>query len=78
MTAGVCPYRKDGKCSVYPWRFAGCRIFACSGDVDLQGELSEDIIIHCKALCTQFGLAYRYVDLKSGLDEIQSDREVFL
>ena len=78
MTAGVCPYRKDGKCSVYPWRFAGCRIFNCSGDADLQSELSEDIIRRCKALCTQFGLAYRYVDLKSGLEEIQSDREVFL
>jgi hypothetical protein len=71
MTTGVCPYRKDGKCSVYPWRFAGCRIFNCTGNADLQSQLSEGTITACKLLCEQLELNYRYMDLKSGLETIQ-------
>ena len=71
MTTGVCPYRKDGKCSVYPWRFAGCRIFNCSGDADLQSQLSEGTITSCKLLCEQLELKYQYMDLKNGLENIR-------
>jgi Fe-S-cluster containining protein len=71
MTAGVCPYRRDGKCSVYPWRFAGCRIFNCTGNADLQSQLSEGTIASCKLLCEQLELKYRYMDLKNGLENIQ-------
>ncbi|HML73662.1 MAG TPA: hypothetical protein PKB02_04120 [Anaerohalosphaeraceae bacterium] len=65
MTTGVCPYRKDSQCSVYPWRFAGCRIFNCTGDADLQGQLSEEAVAFCKNLCIQHGLEYQYLDLKT-------------
>jgi Fe-S-cluster containining protein len=71
MTDGICPYRKDGKCSVYPWRFAGCRIFNCTGDADLQSRLSEETLALFKALCILYRLEYRYMDLKSGLTNIQ-------
>lgn len=71
MTDGVCPYRKDRKCSVYPWRFAGCRIFNCTGNVELQSRFSEETITLCKTLCLLHGLEYRYMDLKGGLENIQ-------
>ncbi len=77
MTGGVCPYRKKGRCSAYPWRFAGCRIFNCTGNADLQSMLSEGTIASCKSLCIQSGLEYRYMDLKSALQKIQ-DVEIFL
>ena len=70
MTSSVCPYRKDGKCFVYPWRFAGCRIFNCSGDADLQGQLSEKTIRQMKQICLREGLSYRYLDLRTALNEI--------
>jgi Fe-S-cluster containining protein len=69
MTTGVCPYRKDGKCSVYPWRFAGCRIFNCTGNADLQGELSEKMIRQMKQICLQESLSYRYLDLRTALNQ---------
>jgi Fe-S-cluster containining protein len=72
MTGGVCPYRKDGKCSVYPWRFAGCRIFNCTGDADMQSELSEKIIHQMKQICLQESLSYGYLDLKTALNQTVS------
>jgi Fe-S-cluster containining protein len=69
MADGVCPYRKDGKCSVYPWRFAGCRIFNCTGDADLQSCLSEEAIALCKTLCILYGMGYGYMDLKTALSQ---------
>lgn len=68
MTTGVCPYRNGSKCSVYPWRFAGCRIFNCTGDADLQSRLSEEIIDQMKNLCLRHALSYRYLDLKTALN----------
>lgn len=67
MAGGVCPYRIEGKCSVYPFRFAGCRIFQCKGDESRQGELSEAVIVQFKGLCERYGIAYRYADLKTAL-----------
>jgi Fe-S-cluster containining protein len=69
MMPGVCPYRKDGKCSVYPWRFASCRIFNCTGDTDLQSRLSEKMIRQMKQICLQESLSYRYLDLKTALNQ---------
>ncbi len=72
MTTGVCPYRKDSKCSVYPWRFAGCRIFNCTGDAELQSQLSEQLIDQMKILCQQQNISYRYLDLKTALNEVST------
>src|SRR6056297_263015 len=41
MSNGICPYNVNGKCTVYPYRFSGCRIFSCKGGEDTQQELSE-------------------------------------
>ena len=68
-TAGsVCPYRVEGKCSVYPWRFAGCRIFQCCGDKQAQGRLSEWAVEQMKAICRRFDAEYYYRDLLSALN----------
>jgi Fe-S-cluster containining protein len=67
MTTGQCPYQVKEKCSVYPYRFAGCRIFCCKGNADFQSELTEEVIKKFKALCEKFQVTYRYVDLPMAL-----------
>ena len=71
MAGGVCPYRVDGKCSVYPYRFSGCRIFACGGDSQQESQLSEQTISKFKGLCTMHNIPYRYVYLKVGLEMLR-------
>jgi hypothetical protein len=82
MAGSRCPYRAvvpDGetspkggaehKCTVYPYRFAGCRIFSCKGDSDFQSDLTESVIKKFKSLCDEFDVPYRYVDLPSALND---------
>ena len=68
MPSGRCPYNIDGKCTIYEHRFAGCRIFACSGDADLQSRLSEATLKRLKSICENFDIPYRYIDLPSALN----------
>ena len=68
MPTGKCPYKIDRKCSVHKYRFAGCRIFCCRGDVDIQGEISEAVLARLKSVCTEFRIPYRYMDLATALD----------
>jgi Fe-S-cluster containining protein len=68
MQAGICPYNTEGKCTVYLYRFAGCRIFNCKADPDIQGELSESVLVKLKALCEKYRIPYRYRDLASALN----------
>lgn len=70
METDVCPYRIDGKCSVYEERFAGCRIFMCKGDEQLQSMLSEAAIEQFKLLCREHNLPYEYMDLKTALNRL--------
>ena len=63
-----CPYNIDGKCIVYEYRFAGCRIFFCKADKDFQSELSESVLKKFKSLCRQFDIPYRYNDLAGALN----------
>jgi Fe-S-cluster containining protein len=72
MSLGRCPYNIDGKCSVYEYRFAGCRIFCCKGDADFQSSLSEAVLEKLKSLCAELEIPYHYRDLASALNE-QSD-----
>ena len=67
MTTGICPYRIDGKCTVYAYRFAGCRIFTCKGDAEKENQICEEIIRKFKMLCEGHAIPYHYVDLKTGL-----------
>jgi len=67
MITGRCPYQQGTACTVHEHRFAGCRIFCCSGDPDFQSELSEEALRCLKALCEEFGISYRYRDLAAAL-----------
>jgi Fe-S-cluster containining protein len=66
LTTG-CPYNVDDKCTIYKFRFAGCRIFCCKGDADFQSQLSEMALKKFKSICEQFLIPYRYVDLATAL-----------
>lgn len=68
MPTNICPYNIDGKCSVYEYRFASCRIFCCNGDKEFQSELSESVLKKFKSICEEFGIDYRYTDLATALN----------
>lgn len=70
MPEGRCPYNQDGKCGIYEHRFAGCRIFCCSGDADFQSGLSETVLSRLKSLCVEFQIPYRYTDLATALNSL--------
>ena len=70
MNAGRCPYNINGKCSIYEYRFAGCRIFCCKGDAGFQSGLSESVVNEFKSACVEFKIAYRYLDLAAALNEL--------
>lgn len=67
MDGDICPYRIDGKCSVYPYRFSGCRIFSCKGDAERENAICEQVISKFKTLCDEYGIVYHYVYLKEAL-----------
>lgn len=69
MPNGKCPYNIEGKCTVYDYRFASCRIFSCTGDEDFQSELSESTLQRLKSLCEEFKIPYRYKELAFALNE---------
>ena len=68
MLTTRCPYNNDGKCTIYEYRFVGCRIFCCRADADFQSKLSESALKKLKSICTEFQLPYRYTDLASALN----------
>ncbi len=68
MPAGRCPYNIDNKCTVYLFRFGGCRIFSCKGDEDFQSRLSEQAVEKFKCICEMFNIPYRYTDLRAALN----------
>jgi Fe-S-cluster containining protein len=67
MAEGRCCYQVDGKCSVYAYRFSGCRIFCCKGNAGFQSELTEAVIKKFKVLCAELQIPYRYVELPVAL-----------
>jgi hypothetical protein len=60
MNAGRCPYNIAGKCSIYEYRFAGCRILS---------GLSESAVQKFKSACTELGVRYEYLHLPTALNE---------
>jgi hypothetical protein len=64
----TCPYLENDKCGARNYRFAGCRIFFCKADTDLQNKLSEETAKKFKSLCDKFDFPYRYVDLTTALN----------
>ena len=72
MPYGRCPYHLICQCTVYKYRFAGCRIFSCKADADFQSSLSESALQKFKSICTEFKIPYRYRDLASALNGISA------
>ena len=70
MTTGRCPYQAENKCSIYKYRFCGCRIFCCSGDADFQSGLSESTLAMFRQVCIDFDIPYRYTDLAAALNSV--------
>ena len=70
MPTDVCPYNIAGCCSTHPHRFAGCRIFYCKADPELQSKLTEQTLTKLKSLCTEFEIPYHYTDLKTTLNKV--------
>ncbi|MDH4240375.1 MAG: hypothetical protein OEW48_12505 [Phycisphaerae bacterium] len=70
MPDSRCPYHLICECTVYEYRFAGCRIFSCKGDADFQSRLSESALKKFKSICTEFKIPYRYTDLATALENI--------
>ena len=68
MPSNRCPYHLICECTVYKYRFAGCRIFSCKGDADFQSRLSESALKKFKSICTESKIPYRYTDLASALN----------
>jgi len=72
MTGSVCPYNQGGRCTVYEHRFAGCRIFFCSGQADFQSGLSEGALRKLKAICEEFNIPYSYRPLDEALRDFSA------
>lgn len=70
MMTSRCPYNIEGKCTVYEYRFAACRIFCCGTDADFQSELSECALKKLKSLCAEFEIPYRYMELAEALNTL--------
>jgi len=70
MQDGRCPYNIKSRCSVYDYRFAGCRIFCCNGDAGFQNHLSDSALRKLKAVCAEFPLPYEYLPLPEALSRL--------
>jgi Fe-S-cluster containining protein len=68
MPTGRCPYNVKGRCTVYEYRFAACRIFCCCANEDFQSRLSETTLKKLKSLCEELQILYRYSDLANALN----------
>lgn len=71
MLTSRCPYNINGRCDIYKYRFAGCRIFCCGADKEFQSRLSESVLKKFKSLCTQLHIPYRYSDLAAALSSFE-------
>ncbi|HAL45730.1 MAG: hypothetical protein A2Y12_04170 [Planctomycetes bacterium GWF2_42_9] len=65
----ICPYLIDGKCTAREFRFSGCRIFFCKGDIEKQNALYEETIKKFKALCDDQNFPYQYMELSAALNQ---------
>ncbi len=71
MSNGKCPYNTDGRCEIYKYRFAACRIYCCKGSPDIQSRITESILTEFKSICTEMKIPYNYTDLATALNSIK-------
>jgi Fe-S-cluster containining protein len=67
VTDGLCPYNVQGKCTIYDYRFASCRIFCCNSDREFQNQLTESILAQLKKMCRDLVIPYKYMELTTAL-----------
>lgn len=71
----ACVYQIDGLCSQHTIRPLGCRVFFCqAGTEDWQHDLYERYLARLKVIHEQFGVPYRYMEWRAGLDEALASR----
>jgi len=70
MPSSRCPYNINDRCTVYEYRFSGCRIFCCNGNVDFQSWLSEETLKRLRSICTEFQIPYHYTELAAALNNL--------
>jgi len=63
MADSICPYNEESNCTIHANRFAGCRIFFCTGDKDFQSRLTEEALKKFKSICIEYKVPYRYIAL---------------
>ncbi len=65
-----CPFQFDRLCSVHRIRPLGCRLFFCDRDAaDWQHASYERFLHDLQRLHERFGLPYRYLEWRAGLQE---------
>ncbi len=63
-----CPYQIDGLCTAREHRPMGCRVFFCDpASSHWQSEEYERCLARLKAICSEHGVEYRYVEWLSAL-----------
>jgi Fe-S-cluster containining protein len=65
---GACPFQVERACGVHALRPLGCRVFFCQrGTADWQHELYERFLGELRSLHDRWGIAYRYMEWRTGL-----------
>lgn len=63
-----CPYQVDGLCTARAHRPMGCRVFFCDpASSHWQGDEYERCLARLKAICSDHGVEYHYVEWLSAL-----------
>ena len=71
---GVCPWLKDGKCSVRDNRMLGCRIFFCDKSYEsAMGPLYEKHHARIRELHRRHNVSYDYFEFLDGLQRFQEE-----
>lgn len=65
-----CVFQIDGLCSTHKIRPLGCRVFFCQkGTQDWQQELYEQYLNELRVMHERWGLPYRYMEWRAGVEE---------
>ena len=71
---GVCPWLREGRCSVRDHRMLGCRIFFCDESYQSSmGPLYEKHHARIRDLHRRHGIAYDYFEFLDGLTRLQAE-----